>query len=127
MGDAWRSVDEVLASTSDVLFPGDMTPRRVTVDCRAVDGDTPLHVTAWRDDVQGAKLLLAAGADVNAQGDMGYTPLHVAVANGSVPMVTLLLEAGARTDVPAEITGTARDEAVRKGGPVAEVFANRTL
>src|SRR5688572_27133423 len=98
MGDAWRWVDEVLASTSDVLFPGDISSRRMTVDCRAADGDTPLHVIAWRDDVRGARLLLAAGADVNAQGDMGYTPLHVAVAKGSVAMVTLLLEAGARTN-----------------------------
>lgn len=125
MGAEWQSVDDVLASTSDVLFPERMGRQRVTVGSRAPDGDTPLHVIVWRNDLQAAQLLLRAGADVNAQGDMGYTPLHVAVSEGNVAMVKVLLEAGARADLMAEIAGTARDEATRKGGPMAEVFAKR--
>jgi uncharacterized protein len=70
-------LEEVLMSTSDVLFPAELGERRVEVSSRDVDGDTPLHVMAWRDDVVGAEILLAAGADVDAVGDMGTTPLHV--------------------------------------------------
>src|SRR5687768_9992437 len=116
MDSEWDSVEDVLACTSDVLFPAGLGEQRLTVASRASDGDTPLHVVAWRNDVQAAKLLLSAGADVNAGGDMGYTPLHVAVARGNVAMAELLLAAGARADLLSELGGTARDEALRQGG-----------
>lgn len=125
MDSEWDSAEDVLASTSDVLFPAGLGEQRVTVASRASDGDTPLHVVAWRNDVQAARLLLSAGADVNAGGDMGYTPLHVAVAQRNAAMVELFLSAGARADVASELGGTARDEALRQGGPVAAVFAKR--
>lgn len=44
----------------------------------APDGDTCLHIAAHRDDLESIRLLLKAGLDVNARGDMGYTPLHYA-------------------------------------------------
>jgi uncharacterized protein len=121
----WHSVDDVLASTSEVLFPGSLGRQRVTVDSRASDGNTPLHVVVWRDDAKAAQLLLSAGADVNARGDMGYTPLHVAVSQENVAMAELLLGAGARADLTSEIGGTARDEAVRRGGAMADAFVKR--
>jgi uncharacterized protein len=119
----WNSVDDVLASTSDVLFPAGLGRQPVTVASRASDGDTPLHVVVWRNDVQGARLLLSAGADVNARGDMGYTPLHIAVSQRNVAMAELLLGAKARADLVSEIGDTARDEALRHGGAMADVFA----
>jgi len=67
--------------------------------------------------------LIAAGADVNAVGDMGYTPLHVAVSQQSVALVKALLAAGARSDVKSEIGGTAREDALKRGGELAELFA----
>ena len=75
-----RIVDEVLASVCDVFFPCFPDERPVAIDHRASDGDTPLHALAWRNDVEGAEVLVEAGADVNAVGDMGETPLHVAIA-----------------------------------------------
>jgi ankyrin repeat protein len=122
-----QSLDEVLASTGDILFPASLGRQQVTIDSRSSDGDTPLHVVVWRGDTQAVRLLLAAGADVNAQGDMGYTPLHVAISREDLAMMKLLLDSGARTDLTAEIAGTARDEAMRRAGPVAEVFANHDL
>jgi hypothetical protein len=39
-------------------------------------GDTPLHLAAAALRVKAAKLLLASGADANAQNRRGATPLH---------------------------------------------------
>ena len=75
------------ASASDVLFPEDLGERLVTIHSRASDGDSPLHVMVWRRDTAGAEVLVAAGADINAVGDMGETPLHVAVSRGDEELV----------------------------------------
>ena len=42
-----RSLHELLQSLSDVMFPAD-EGRQVTIDSVGYDGDTPLHVMAWR-------------------------------------------------------------------------------
>ncbi|MFN7920974.1 MAG: ankyrin repeat domain-containing protein [Bryobacteraceae bacterium] len=59
------------------------------------DGTTPLHVASHENDVQMATQLIRAGANVNAETDLGVTPLWLACEIGSSPMVRLLLEAGA--------------------------------
>lgn len=115
-------LDEVLQSTSDVLFPADLGGRRVEIDSRSADGDTPLHVMVWRQDRGGAARLIDGGADVNCAGDMGETPLHVAVTLGDCELIRLLLDAGARADVRSELGETARQKAVRAGGAVADLF-----
>jgi len=117
-----RTLEEVLRSTSDVLFPAEIGEKPVAADSVGVDGDTPLHVTAWRKDVEGAVLLLQAGADANAVGDMGETPLHVAVGRGNAELVALLLKAGADPNIRSEFGTTAREDAVATGGAIAELF-----
>ena len=64
----------------------------------AVDGTTALHWASYRDDVDGADLLIAAGADVNAATDLSVTPLWLAAENGSAAMVGKLLAAGANAN-----------------------------
>jgi ankyrin repeat protein len=60
------------------------------------DGATALHWAAFRDDLEMAKLLLAAGADPKAATREGaITPLFMACTNGSAPMIAELLKAGA--------------------------------
>ena len=54
-------------------------------------GQTPLHVSAFNDRLDVAKLLLADKADVNAKANNGSTPLHLAAAKGNKDMVELLL------------------------------------
>jgi hypothetical protein len=54
-------------------------------------GQTPLHIAAFNDHVDVAKLLLAHKADVNAKANNGATPLHLAAAKGFKDMVELLL------------------------------------
>ena len=113
-----RSLAEILQSTSDVLFPAEMGEAVVSIDSRDCDGDTPLHLMAWRKDVGCARVLLAAGANVKAVGDMGSTPLHVAIAQEDVAMIELLLEAGATVTNISGFGNTELQDAERKGGKV---------
>ncbi len=60
------------------------------------DGMTALHWAARNDDVQIARMLVYAGANVGATTRLGdYTPLHLAAKSGSAAVVATLLEAGA--------------------------------
>ena len=52
-----------------------------------------------RDSLTVAKLLLAAGAHINAQASDDETPLHRAVTSNQVALVKLLIEQGARLDL----------------------------
>jgi hypothetical protein len=54
-------------------------------------GQTPLHIAAFHDRLDVARLLLASKADVNATATNGTTPLHLAAAKGNKDMVELLL------------------------------------
>jgi uncharacterized protein len=113
---------EFLARAADVLFPAD-PPRAVTVDSRASDGDTPLHIAALWGDVDAARRLVEAGADVNAPGDMTCPPLFFAVMAGHAGVAELLLRLGADPDVPTELGYTPRTLAEHKGDPaVIAVF-----
>jgi hypothetical protein len=54
-------------------------------------GQTPLHIAAFNDRIDVAKLLLANNADINAKAKNGSTPLHLAAAKGNKDMVEFLL------------------------------------
>lgn len=91
-----ETLDEILASCAVTLFPADSGNTPVTVYSRDVDGDTPLHVLIWRGNTYGVRLLIEAGADVNAAGDMSETPLHIAMRNRDLTVIEILLKAGAK-------------------------------
>ncbi|HEY7819457.1 MAG TPA: ankyrin repeat domain-containing protein, partial [Vicinamibacteria bacterium] len=60
------------------------------------DGMTALHWAALAGDVDLARMLLYAGANVKATTRLGaFTPLLLASKNGQAPMVLALLDAGA--------------------------------
>ena len=120
-----RTLNEILAGVSEQLFPDESGRRAITIATRSPDGDTPLHIVAWQQDIEGAKVLVAAGADVNSVGDMGFTPLHVAVSQNDLSLVALLLDAGARADLSSEFGKTAQQVAGEKGGDIARLFKNR--
>ena len=64
-------------------------------------GGTALHQVAFSGDVAVARVLVAAGADVNAQTTNRagrYAPLHDAAMNGNTDMVEFLLVKGAEVD-----------------------------
>ena len=60
------------------------------------DGMTALHWAAFRDDIELARVLIEAKADVGASTRIGHIrPLSMAASNGSARMIDLLVEAGA--------------------------------
>lgn len=67
--------------------------------------DRPLHIAATRKQVEVARLLLNAKADIEAKMSKGETPLDQAVVTGSLEMVSLLLEKHANPDVVTKEQG----------------------
>jgi ankyrin repeat protein len=59
---------------------------------RDQDGQTLLHLAAWRNQTAIAERLLALGADLNVKDHVGYTPLHEAVRSGSRGCTELYLK-----------------------------------
>ena len=73
----------------------------VDVNGAQVDGMTALHWTTLHDDLETARLLVEAGADVTVTNRYAVTPLTLACTNGNGPLVELLLEAGAHPNTIA--------------------------
>jgi len=77
---------------------------------RMVDiiGGTPLHRLYGHnpENTEMARLLIEAGADVNARDMHGATPLHVAVSQGAVEVVELLLNHGATVNTKTSKTSS---------------------
>src|SRR5689334_3966168 len=68
------------------------------------DGMTALHTAAEMGNLEIARLLIAANANVVAKTRIGgYTPLHLAAGSGQAAVVRALLEAGAS---PRAVTTT---------------------
>ena len=77
---------------------------------------TPLHVVAVWGDVEAARILLDAGAEIDVSGEDDFTALHEAIEQGHVEMVRLLVARGADLQRRCEF-GNALDLAVeRKSG-----------
>jgi ankyrin repeat protein len=62
-----------------------------------------LQAAAAKDSIDVVKLLLDAGADINAKGGYYGNALQAAVFKGSVDLVRLLLDAGADLNANVEI------------------------
>ncbi|HEX4595627.1 MAG TPA: ankyrin repeat domain-containing protein [Bryobacteraceae bacterium] len=87
---------------SDAAMQGDkdtvrsLLKQKIDVNAPQGDGTTALHWAAYRDDLDMVKLLLAAGANVQAATREGaITPLLMACQNGNAAMIETLLKAGA--------------------------------
>jgi len=66
--------------------------------------NTPLHDVALRGNKEGAEILIAAGADVNAKNKDGWTPLVYATSQGNKEVVKLLVEKGADINLEGVFT-----------------------
>ena len=71
-------------------------------------GGGPLHYAVHEGDTEALRMLLEAGADVNARDEWGHTPLYMAVNGKDVAATRMLLEAGA--DVNARYENNTRYE-----------------
>ncbi len=78
---------------------------------------TAMHWAAHHDDLETAKLLVAAGANVKAANRYGVTPLSLACRNGNEAMVKLLLDAGADPNAKLRGDETPLMTAARTGKP----------
>ncbi|KAJ1940330.1 hypothetical protein EC988_007064, partial [Linderina pennispora] len=100
--------------------PSDRTPRdqatpflsakyasRVWV-CRAESPDAQLFAAVQKEDLPGALLALAQGADANMHdGESGNTPLIAAASNGDFGMLELLMLWGASVSARAHVSASA--------------------
>jgi ankyrin repeat protein len=99
--------------------------RQDVVNRAQIDGMTALHWAVYHDDVEMAKFLVKAKADVKVANRYGVTPLALACTNGNGPMVSLLLAAGADPNSTLRGGETALLTAARTGrlGPVQSLLA----
>lgn len=86
-----------------------------TVFLRHPNGMTALHFACSFGSVERSRMLLDAGAEVDAQDEDGWTPLHFAAQVGSRECVSLLLGRGARSQTVNRIKQTALHVAASQG------------
>jgi ankyrin repeat protein len=89
------------------------------------DGDTPLHVMLRRNDNEAVLMLLKAGANVDAIGDMSETPLHVAVRQQNLVAAEALVRAGADPDVLSDFGETPRTMASKHAPKLCSLFVTK--
>ena len=102
--------------------PGWAKAGQVTPLTRSGSGDTPLHAAIWAGDDDAARLLIDAGADVNAAGEDGYTPIHAALAQSNVPLARRLTACGASWDAVNAFACSVRDAARRSDDPAVRAL-----
>lgn len=93
-------------------------------------GRTPLIYAVQSGNIPAVKVLLDAGADVNAADIYGNTPLRTAAAEGTLEMVKLLVSAGADPLIPGRLTLNALDRARERRTPegrMITVFLERPI
>ena len=87
----------------------------VDVYTRNAFANQPLHAAAAGRHLEVSRVLIAAGADVNAAQHGGYTPLHEAAQHGDVEMTELFLSAGADPAAATDAGETPADLAAAAG------------
>lgn len=98
---------------------------RVDASAPQADDMTALHWTAYHDELDATKLLLAAGANAKATNRYGVSPLSLACVNGREALVETLLAAGADPNTTLRGGETVLMTAARTGqpGPVKALLA----
>lgn len=119
------SLDEILRSLSEDFFPDAHGSEPVTIDSRRADGDTPLHILAHARNSYAVQLLIEAGADVNAVGDMSETPLHIALRKKDLASANALVAAGANSHLVSEFGQSCFDIAKDLGGAFKRLLHDR--
>jgi ankyrin repeat protein len=90
------------------------------------NGYSMLHTAASRENREGVKLLLQAGADPDSLGPDGLSPLIWVVSHGDVETYALLVRSGARVDlaVPRGPTALRRAIEYRRSPMVKRLLAD---
>ena len=82
-----------------LVAEGLVTRRKVDVNARNAERETPLHRAVEKGMLPLAKLLIEAGANLRARSASGETPLHLAAGSGHHECALLLLRMGAQVCV----------------------------
>ena len=101
------TLKEVLADAA--ASPGFESVEEVGVNTSSSSGGSPLHWMATLGDVNAIRLLVSAGANLNAPDCQGNTPLHEAVAGRQAPAAQVLIEQGANVNLVNAAGQTAQD------------------
>lgn len=87
----------------------------ITIGAKSVNSSTALHLACYRGDHETAKVLVVAGADVNARNDDRETPLIITCHRNfsgcreqATAFIQFLVEHGAQVDAEDEDGGTAK-------------------
>jgi len=99
---ASRSFEEIRSAYADNVEAA----RLEGPTSRMSDGDTLLHLAAFRGDEADVRDLVSLGAVVNARGDLGMTALHHAAVSGQIEAAERLLALGADRALPDEFGQT---------------------
>lgn len=84
---------------------------------------TPLCVAVSLGSIETARVLLEAGADIEALNVYGLSQLYIAVVRQDVPMVTFLLEAGASSETPSKTGASPYDISRERTPEITELLA----
>ena len=121
-----ETLEQFLERAANVLFPTrewDKQPKDVDVNTRSCVNETPLHLAALWGDRHAINLLLQAGAEVDAKGEMDCTPLYWAVTNNHILAAEVLLKHGANPNAKNELNETPWQNAERvNNSGMIEIF-----
>ena len=88
---------------------------------------TLLHDAIEEGNEELVRMLVEAGADVDAPGWMDETPLHAAIEKGNIEIVRILVEAGADVNKPGWMGTTPLALAIEKGNAeILEILLSAT-
>jgi ankyrin repeat protein len=108
-----------VAKNGDRIQVRDLIKQKSDVNAAEPDGTTALDWAAHADDIEMARMLIAAGAKVKTADRYGLTPLSLAAARGSARMLELLINAGADPNAALPEGETPLMTAAHSGNPEA--------
>ncbi|WP_295117861.1 ankyrin repeat domain-containing protein [uncultured Chitinophaga sp.] len=100
---------------NDTVIIAGLLKGRVNVELKDEDRRTPLMLAVYRSNTAAARLLIAAGANVNAQDKLLNSPFLYAAASGCEEIVRLSMQHGADYKVLNRYGGTALIPACERG------------
>lgn len=103
------------ADKNDVTLIKQLIGEKANLEVRDNKDRTPLMIVTYSDNLEAARILIEASADVNAQDDILNSPFLYAGASGYLEIVKLCLSHNANFKIYNRYGGTALIPAAEKG------------